>query len=289
MSREEQLAAAHAAEVDQGARFRFGENWARFLGVLSDERIGQAERSLAQVLGEPSLTGKTFLDIGSGSGLSSLVARRLGARVHSFDFDPQSVACTAELRRRCFPDDPDWVVESGSALDAAYLERLGRFDIVSSWGVLHHTGAMWKALDLAGQRVAPGGTLFVAIYNDQGAWSPRWQKIKQTYCSSVAGRALVSSAFIPWWILRGVAADLVWQRNPLERYRSYGEGRGMSVWHDWHDWLGGYPFEYAKPEALLDFYRERGFTLEKLVTVGGSVGCNEFVFRKHSGQANNAA
>jgi len=29
----------------------------------------------------------------------------LGARVHSFDYDPQSVACTAELKRRYFEGD----------------------------------------------------------------------------------------------------------------------------------------------------------------------------------------
>src|SRR5262245_27430993 len=92
-----------------------------------------------------SLAGLSFLDIGSGSGLFSLAARRLGARVHSFDYDPQSVACAAELRRRYFPGDPQWVVEEGSALDADYLTRLGKFDIVYSWGVLHHTGRMWRS------------------------------------------------------------------------------------------------------------------------------------------------
>jgi 2-polyprenyl-6-hydroxyphenyl methylase/3-demethylubiquinone-9 3-methyltransferase len=139
---------------------------------------------------------------------------------------------------------------------------------------------MWKALDLAATLAKPGGTLFVAIYNDQGTWSGRWQKIKRLYCSGPAGKALVSGVAIPYWVLRGLAADLVWLRNPLTRYREYGKERGMSMTHDWHDWLGGYPFEYAKPEALLDFYRERGFTLERITTAGGSVGCNEFVFRR---------
>src|SRR5690606_5286384 len=256
------------------------KNWARFLEVLDDRRIEQAQASLASMLGAEDLKGRTFLDIGSGSGLSSLVARRMGARVTSFDYDPTSVACTMELRRRYAADDPAWHVERGSALDPAYLEQLGTFDIVYSWGVLHHTGDMWRALDLAGGRVAPGGTLFIAIYNDQGAWSRRWSRIKRLYCSGPIGRLGVSGAIIPYWVLRGLAADLVWMRNPARRYREYGEGRGMSVWHDWHDWLGGYPFEYAKPEAILDFYSARGFTLRKLLTAGGSVGCNEFVFNR---------
>ena len=93
------------------------------------------------------LTGKTFLDIGSGSGLFSLAARRLGAKVHSFDFDSNSYGCTMELRKRYFDGDGNWKVEQGSALDRNYIESLGKFDIVYSWGVLHHTGAMWTALE----------------------------------------------------------------------------------------------------------------------------------------------
>jgi len=65
----------------------------------------------------PSLEVKTFLDIGSGSGLFSLAARRLGARVHSFDFDNDSVACTAELKRRYFLGDGEWTINQASVLD----------------------------------------------------------------------------------------------------------------------------------------------------------------------------
>ena len=92
-------------EVARGERFEFGKNWGRFLAVLNDERISEAEASLKSMLKVEGLTGKSFLDIGSGSGLFSLAARRLGARVHSFDYDPQSVACTAELKRRYFEGD----------------------------------------------------------------------------------------------------------------------------------------------------------------------------------------
>ena len=171
----------HAQEITSGQRFAFGENWTRFLTTLDEERIVQAEKSLENMLGAGSLRGRTFLDIGCGSGLFSLAARRLGAQVFSFDYDPHSVACTNELRRRYFPDDPNWRVEEGSALDPKYLTSLGKFDVVYSWGVLHHTGAMWEALHNASLPVAPGGRLFVAIYNDQGTASRRWLALKRCY------------------------------------------------------------------------------------------------------------
>jgi 2-polyprenyl-6-hydroxyphenyl methylase/3-demethylubiquinone-9 3-methyltransferase len=136
-------------EIASGQRFAFGENWRRFLEVLTDERIRDAEQSLRTMLEAADLRGRTFLDIGSGSGLFSLAARRLGARVHSFDFDPKSVACTQELRRRYFPDDPEWRIEQGSVLDPAFVRSRGQFDVVYSWGVLRHTGDMWKAIEHA--------------------------------------------------------------------------------------------------------------------------------------------
>jgi 2-polyprenyl-6-hydroxyphenyl methylase/3-demethylubiquinone-9 3-methyltransferase len=144
-------------------RFQFGANWAQFLRVLNDERIHEAERSLMHSLSVDTLHGTRFLDIGSGSGLFSLAARWLGAQVHSFDYDLQSVACTQELKRRYCPDDPLWRVEQGSVLDTAYLNSLGRFDIVYAWGVLHHTGAMWQALEHVVDLVADGGMLFLSI------------------------------------------------------------------------------------------------------------------------------
>ncbi|MEO7660637.1 MAG: class I SAM-dependent methyltransferase, partial [Pyrinomonadaceae bacterium] len=164
----------HEEEVARGERFEFGKNWTAFLSILDDERIANAEDSLKEMLECSDLQGRSFLDIGSGSGLFSLAARRLGARVHSFDFDSNSFACTKELRNRYFPDDKNWRVEQGSALDADYLASLGKFDIVYSWGVLHHTGEMWRALENAAIPTREGGKLFIAIYNDTGSQTRRW-------------------------------------------------------------------------------------------------------------------
>ncbi len=166
------LMSDHAQEIARKERYEFGKNWQRFLRRLNAERIDESERSLRTMLGVDDLAGTSFLDIGSGSGLSSLAARRLGARVRSFDYDPHSVACTRELKRRFFADDPNWSVEEGSVLDPRYMESLGKYDLVYSWGVLHHTGAMWQALDNATIPVAAGGRLFIAIYNHQVYWTP---------------------------------------------------------------------------------------------------------------------
>lgn len=272
--------AEHAREVEAGERFRFGDNWAAFLAVLDDERIEEAERSLADMLGRPRLDGLRVIDVGSGSGLFSLAAHRLGADVTSFDFDPQSVACTGELRRRYADGSPRWRVMEGSILDPAFVDGLGAFDLVYSWGVLHHTGRMWEAIERAVSLVKPGGQLFIALYNDQGPRSAAWRKVKETYNRSAVGRAAVMGAFVPYFVGRAAAADLARGKNPLARHREYRRRRGMSWMHDIVDWLGGLPFEVAAPGEVVDFLRARGFTIERLRTVGGAHGCNEFVARR---------
>jgi 2-polyprenyl-6-hydroxyphenyl methylase/3-demethylubiquinone-9 3-methyltransferase len=278
-----QSASSHAGEVERGDRFEFGENWQRFLGAVDAERVDEAERSLRVMLGVESLAGKTFLDVGSGSGLFSLAARRMGAeRVHSFDFDPSSAACARELRRRFYDGDPRWTIEQGSILDADFMSGLGRWDVVYAWGVLHHTGAMWQAFENAQAAVGDGGMLFVSIYNDQGLRSRLWRVVKQIYNGLPGPLRMPFVALVmgPRELLV-LGATTVSSRGPVayvRRWTQYKRERGMSRVHDMFDWIGGYPFEVAKPEEVFSFCRARGLVLERLVTRRGGSGCNEFVF-----------
>lgn len=261
----------HQTEIENGARFKFGANWSRFLATVSEERIDRATRSLCEYLEVDTLSGKRFLDAGSGSGLFSVAARRLGAEVHSFDYDPQSVACTRELKRRYYPGDKLWVVEEASVLDCEYLAALGKFDVVYSWGVLHHTGSMWSALDNICSVVAEGGQLFVAIYNDQGWISRYWALVKRCYVAIPILRPLLLLLHLPYLFGLRIVVRKLSGKSKLER--------GMSLWYDAIDWIGGYPFEVARPEEIFDLYRAKRFSLSRLRTCGGRHGCNEFVFR----------
>ncbi len=263
-------------------RFQFGKNWKRLLGRVSESHIREAEKSLQEMLGLDDLKGKRFLDVGSGSGLFSLAARRLGATVHSFDYDPNSVQCTKKLKALYFSEDSKWTIESGSVLDAEYIRALGSFDIVYSWGVLHHTGDMWKAFENLEYLVSDSGRLFISIYNDQQAMSVFWRYVKGFYCSGWFGKILSIMFYFPYSFFVGLVADTLRLKNPTLRYTEYKKLRGMSKWIDWIDWLGGYPFEVAKPEAVFDFFKERGFQLQRLRTCGGGLACNEFVFLKLS-------
>ncbi len=264
-------------------RFEFGKNWKSFLAALNDDRIDEAIKSLKEMLASDSLRGKRFLDLGCGSGLFSLAAHRMGAEVDSIDFDIDSVACTEELRSRYADTSPDWSIRAGSVLDESLMQSLGQADVVYSWGVLHHTGQMDQAIELASQRTKPGGLFCIAIYNDQGSASHRWLAIKRIYNR-------LPDFLRPVWValIAGIyeakfsLARLSKFQNPLPfaDWRAKQEDRGMSAWHDWVDWVGGLPFEVATPDKIESMLAEQGFKLERSKRIGKGWGCNEFAFRR---------
>lgn len=269
-------AGQEAARPRPELRFAFGANWTRFARGLEETQVERAAASLRALLARERLDELRLVDIGCGSGLFSLAARRLGARVHSFDFDPESVRCTAALRAAYEGDGPTWAVEQGSVLDAAYLDRLGTFDVVYAWGVLHHTGALQDAMAKAALPVKPGGFLVVALYNDQGWRSRYWLAVKRAWQRGRLARALILALHAPPLVAgRGLVRAL--RRRPLER--------GMALWADLLDWLGGYPFEVARPSDVVEFYEARGLRLVRSSLVGSRSGCNEFVFQRGGGSA----
>ena len=264
-------------------RFEFGRNWKAFSRSIDEQRIESSISNLKALLQEECLDGRSFLDIGCGSGLSSVAAVRMGAQVHGFDYDQNSVDASLDNLSR-FCKGKGWKVEQGSALDKQYMESLGAFDVVYSWGVLHHTGKMWVGIDEAAQRVKAGGKLALAIYNDQGGASRRWHGLKKTYVKSPAViRFLIVLLAALFFEGRAALVRLVRLQNPLpfSDWRKRREERGMAIWHDLVDWVGGYPFEVAKPEEVFDFLRSRGFRLEGIRTCAGGHGCNEFLFSKN--------
>ncbi|MBN1851626.1 MAG: class I SAM-dependent methyltransferase [Pirellulales bacterium] len=253
------------------SRFAFGKNWEKYLRVVNSERIDAARASLVSMLGVEDLRGRRFLDIGCGSGLFSLAARILGASVYSFDYDDHSVATTAALKHQYYPDDNQWIISQGSVLDAEFMSSLGEYDVVYSWGVLHHTGAMWQAFNNLPPLLAPGGKLYISIYNDQHWISSYWKVVKRLYNQYPSLKVVIISGHLWRFFGRIMIGALRRQSRPR---------RGMSFWYDYLDWLGGYPFEVAMPECIFDFYQQQGFVLSKLTTCGGKSGCNEFVFEK---------
>jgi 2-polyprenyl-6-hydroxyphenyl methylase/3-demethylubiquinone-9 3-methyltransferase len=262
-------------------RFEFGKNWLKFAVDIHADQMMEAKKSVARLLGRAELDGLSFLDIGSGSGLFSLAARKMGARVTSFDVDPDSVACTRAVRDRHCPNDPLWTVERGSILDSAFVTRLGMFDIVYSWGVLHHTGAMWSALENAACMMAPSGLLAIALYRRTPlCWA--WRIEKRCYAS--APRLVQSAVRGPYKVayLIGKAAR---GHDPSKFVRDYRSNRGMDFHRDVHDWLGGYPYESASADkvkqelARLRLQLVRSFEHPVGLGIFGT-GCDEYVCQR---------
>jgi len=258
--------------TDQKSHFAFGENWRAFSTMLDETRIRTAEQSVSDLAG--AFRGKSFLDIGSGSGLFSLAAHRLGAeRILAVDVDPDSV----ETTRRVLGDAGE--VAHVSVFDLpAFTEE--RFDIVYSWGVLHHTGDMWRAIDCASQMVGTGGRFIVALY-EKTPLDGFWKAEKRFY---TAMPRLIQKTILGGYVVAHMAGRAVTLKNPFVHLRRNTRTRGMDIFHDMHDWLGGYPYETTTRAELEPFMAARGFRLTRdksvAVTKKGLMGtaCSEFVF-----------
>ncbi len=262
-------------------KFSFGKNWAHYLKRLTKRKLQIAQQSIQHFTKLKTLTGKTFIDVGCGSGLFSLAAIMLGAKhVTSFDADINSVNCALYLRKKFKIPHTRWRIEHASAVNAQQLKKFKKADIVYSWGVLHHTGDMWKALDLVTTLVEKNGLLYIAIYNHYTRFpsSHTWLKIKKLYVNSPAPvKWLITFAYITQILL----FRMLHFQNPISYVKNYERSsvRGMSFYNDVIDWLGGYPYEFASVKEITDFYEQRGYATKNIRAVNGT-GCNEFLFQK---------
>jgi len=152
------------------------------------------------------------------------------------------------------------------------MESLGKFDCVYSWGVLHHTGDLHAAMENVLIPLKDKGTLYIALYNDQGWISKYWKRVKYLFNSNPALRYLMILIHAPYLYFARIFYRTFVRRQPLER--------GMHLWFDMLDWLGGYPFEVISPEKVIEFYRQHGLRLKNSVLCGRKHGCNEFVFQR---------
>ncbi len=267
------------------SHFRFGENWSAFAREIDAGRIGQAERDLARLLGRETLSGLRFLDIGSGSGLHSLAALMLGAsEVVAVDLDADSVATTRSLLARFAPNDK-WKADRRSIFEM-HPQEFGTFDIVYSWGVLHHTGAMFEAIEKAAALVNGSGELCLALYGR--TWLCGFWRVEKRFYSRAPGwlqRALQRVFMAYYWLLQSLKALARGRRFDLRReIDAYQQRRGMSARTDVHDWLGGYPYESVAPDVLRAFMANCGFVERRSFIRPGvrhglfGSGCDEYVF-----------
>src|SRR4051812_12793567 len=247
--------------VERSSHFEFGENWKDYSKSIDKTRVDQAVAGIQKLFPE-GINGKTFLDIGSGSGLHSLAALMLGAKsVTSIDIDENSIEATRALLTSHAPGQP-WTAEVVSVFNVP-KDMNKKYDIVYSWGVLHHTGDMWQAIERASELVKDGGQFCLAIY--ASTRSERfWINEKAFYAKAPkvvqwTVRQIYMAAFL--------AAKLLVGQNPISYVRNYKSNRGMNFSHDAHDWLGGYPYETARAEVLharmsaLGFSETRSFRL----------------------------
>jgi 2-polyprenyl-6-hydroxyphenyl methylase/3-demethylubiquinone-9 3-methyltransferase len=260
-------------------RFEFGRNWQSFVRRnLDDERIGIARDHIVSFLGRKDLTGLDFLDIGCGSGINSAAARSAGAgRIFSFDYDPNSVAATQSVRTRK-GDQAAWQVQRGDVLDDAFMQSLGKWNFVYSWGVLHHTGEVWHAVDNASKTVADNGLFYIALYSADVEPNPDfWLRIKREYNQASAWK----KNRMVWWYVWNYVLSRRLRRIPslISKAINYRKSRGMSMLVDIRDWLGGWPMEYTRDADVVAFLDKRGFKLENMKT---GEACSEFLFVKRS-------
>jgi 2-polyprenyl-6-hydroxyphenyl methylase/3-demethylubiquinone-9 3-methyltransferase len=267
--------------LTQESHFEFGKNWASYARLVTEEHLQEAVRSLQRLAGG-DLRGKRVLDIGCGSGVHALAALRLGAReVVAVDIDRDSVATTEAVLQARAAGQP-WSVRQTSVFDLQAGAE-GLFDVVYSWGVLHHTGDMYRALRTAASVVAPQGQFIFALYRrTRLCWL--WKAEKKWYTGArPAAQARARSAYVA---LFRIGLPIARRCSFSSFLAGYGQRRGMDFYHDVHDWLGGWPYESISPAQTERFMTRLGFQRVRAFARAGTElglfgsGCDEYVYAR---------
>ncbi len=263
---------------NENISFSFGGNWEKFLTSVDEFTVSHVISSFKKFTRFDKIDNHTFLDIGCGSGINSLMAHTLGAKkIVSIDVDPNCIACTEELRQHFAHDAENWEIVQGPVLDRDFLSSLGFFSYVYSWGVLHHTGDMWSAIDNVVRCVEPGGNLHLALYNEHKN-SKKWLKIKRICNKYPKTLFPMMKIFYELYVYGSLLSRF---KSPVSYNRKFREKRGMEFRRDVEDWLGGLPYEYCRPDRLIDYVVDSGFVLLRF-RMAKSIGCNEFLFRSEN-------
>lgn len=261
--------------ANRAATFSFGKNWEQFVDkFFTEERVTISKEHILNFLKRDNLEGCYFLDVGCGSGLSSLAALKAGAsQIVSFDIDPYAVGTTQRLRE--LQDNPThWTVLQGSVLDTDFLATLEPADVLYSWGVLHHTGAMWQAIENTMTLMKDDGIFYIALYTTTPQ-SDFWIRIKQEYNQA---SPLKKKRMELWYIWRyTMLPHFMSRKNPFATMRNYKQSRGMAYITDVRDWLGGWPYEDATVDEVQSFFKERGF---KQVNIKTGEANTEYLFAR---------
>lgn len=258
---------------DDKITFSFGKNWQNLLKVINEDDFIRSRKDLERWFSNRiDLKDKDIIDIGSGSGIHSLMLYSMSPKkLYSFDFDPNSVAATKSLWEKS-GSPTNWLVNHGSILDVKYLSQLGKYDLVYSWGVLHHTGSMWEAIKNASDMVKLDGHFLISIYQGVKTYDYDLALKKQYNRAGYFGKKRLEFSKFIWPLMKN---RIKWRENPFAWNQK--AIRGMNTYHDIVDWLGGLPYEVASDEQIISFFKPLGFVL---IEKDMSEACGTYLFKR---------
>jgi len=264
-------------------RFKFGENWSNYSSSVNLEKIELAKKDIIRLVGDVS--NKSVIDIGCGSGIHTVAFIQLGVKsIVSFDYDLKSVETTKKLVKKFCYKKSKYKVFQADILNIDSLSGLNKrkFDIVYSWGVLHHTGSMFEAIISTTKFLKDNGILVLGLYVKTKLCN-FWYYEKKIFNKYKFLQPLIKLPFLFFLI---IGLSLKKRSSPYKIIHDYKKQRGMSIIFDVNDWLGGFPYESIDDNSLLNFLKLKGFKIVRKFNTNSRIGffgaaCGEWVLKKN--------